>query len=89
MSKTKKKETEQMYKQCECDELFSFAKTQEGIVILVGKYRVSSKTFKTFEEAEAYVNSKPYELIINLSVLFNKFENENSKETAKAAEADK
>lgn len=80
MAKTNKKETEQMFKQCECDELFSFAKTKEGILILVGKFRVSSKTFKSFEEAEAYVNSKPYELIINLSVLFNKFENEN-KET--------
>lgn len=41
----KTKNNEQLFKACECEELFAFAKTENDIIILMGKYRVSSKTF--------------------------------------------
>lgn len=79
--KQKNVKQNQMYKQCECDELFAFAKTKDGIVVLCGKFKVSSKTFKTYEEAEEYVKSKPYEILINVAVLMVKLQLEQEKET--------
>lgn len=72
----------QQYKQSESDELFAFAKTEKGIIILIGKFKVSSKTFKNFEDAEEYLKSKPYEILINVTMLMLKLQ-ENEKETKK------
>ncbi len=70
----------QMYKQSESDELFAFAKTEEGVIILIGKYKVSSKTFNNFKDAEEYLKSKPYEILINVTMLMTKLQ-ENEKES--------
>lgn len=84
MAKQLKSKNGQMYKQSETDKLFAFAKTEQGIIILVGKYKVSSETFKTYEEAEAYLQSKPYEILINVSMLMLKLnQNEEANKTAK------
>ncbi len=80
MTKQLKSKGGQMYKQSETDELFAFAKTKEGVIILIGKYKVSSKTFKNFEDAEEYIKSKPYEILINVTMLMTKLQ-DNEKET--------
>lgn len=72
-----------MYQQLDAEPMFAGVKTNEGIIITCGKYRVSAKTFKTFEEANEYVASKPYEILINVSVLFSKITNDESKEPSK------
>lgn len=77
--KTKKQKNEQVYKQSETDKLFAFAKTEEGIIILCGKYKVSVEVFKTYEEAETYLESKPYEILVNVACLMFKLQQENEK----------
>lgn len=67
MSKTKLNAT--AFKKCECEEMFNFRKTDKGVIICAGDYRVSSREFKDFEDAEKYVKSKPYELTINTTIL--------------------
>lgn len=68
-----------MFKHSKVEPLFNMVKTNEGIIITCGKYKVSNKTFKTWKEAEIYIASKPYEILINVSVLMCKL-NENEKE---------
>ncbi len=48
---------------------FSIAKKDNKIYILIGNNVMSSKTFKSFKEAERYIYLKPYEIITNLVVL--------------------
>lgn len=73
----------EQFKKCKNAEIFNLVKDKEGkIRITVGKFVVSNKKFDTFEQAEKYVNSKPWELIINTSQVVNYYE--NTKETAKA-----
>lgn len=71
---TKKKENA-FYQKCESEPIFAMVKDQktEKISIVVGNYKVSTKEFNTFKEAETYIASKPYELLINTSVLFLNF----------------
>lgn len=38
-------------------------RNNEDIIIVFGNSIVSERAFKTFEEAEKYLNSKPYEII--------------------------
>lgn len=66
-----------MYKQSEVEPLFAMVKTEEGIILCCGKFRVSTQKFKTYEEAEAYIATKPYELLINTAVLFIKLNLDN------------
>lgn len=70
-----------MFKHSKNEEMFNLVKTNEGIIITCGKYKVSRKTFKTWKEADEYIASKPYEIIINVSVLMLKLnEDENKKQ---------
>lgn len=41
---------------------------EEGFIITAGNMMASKKTFKTQEEAEKYIESKPYDLIFTLAV---------------------
>lgn len=52
-----------------CEEIFDIVKNQSNYFIGVAGKLVSTKSFATKEEAEAYINSKPWELIINVSCL--------------------
>lgn len=46
-------------------EVFILFKADNIVRIAIDKYIMSKLTFTTFEEAKAYIDSKPYELIIN------------------------
>lgn len=41
---------------------------EKGFIITVGNMMASQKTFETQEEAEEYIESKPYDLIFTLAV---------------------
>lgn len=45
----------------------------DNVTIAIGNYRVTEKVFKTENEAQKYINSKPWELIAALALLFAKF----------------
>lgn len=53
-------------------EPFSLAKIENKIRIVVGNNVVSNKSFDTFKQAEQYIGTKPYELILNTSLLMFK-----------------
>lgn len=73
------------YMRSEIDELFQLVKTDNGIIIVVGNHKVSTKTFKEFKDAEEYISKKPYELLINVTCLMLKFSQEHEKEIQKAS----
>lgn len=85
VKKTKKvanKETDAtMYQQLD-EQMFAVMKNKETnkFTLLVGKYKVSNKEFASIDEANEYVNSKPYELIVNVSCLICKLTNEEKKQ---------
>lgn len=45
----------------------------DNVTIAIGNYRVTNKVFKTENEAQRYINSKPWELIVAVSTLFTEF----------------
>lgn len=69
----KKKKNETLAQFSKHDEIYHLVKDEQGkINILVGNYKVSRKTFDTFEQADEYIGSKPYELIFTTcNVLIN------------------
>lgn len=81
-----KKETQKIdataFQQCKSEPLFAFIRDQKTnkVQIVVGNYKVSRKEFDNFKDAEAYVWSKPYELLINTACLIMKLNNEQKKE---------
>lgn len=47
---------------------FSFGTQEDGkIIIKVGQYRVSNMEFNTTEEAEEYLEQKPWEIILTIT----------------------
>ena len=70
------------------DKVFAFIKNEKGkIVICLGGYQASKKTFDTFKQAQEYVNTKPYELLINICGIILYKQNENiEKENAETTE---
>lgn len=69
------------------EEMFAMVKTDKGIIIVCGKYKVSNKIFKTWVEAENYIASKPYEIIVNVSVLFSKLNYDEKEKTTNSENA--
>lgn len=64
------------------DKMFYFVKDKEGkIHICVGGYAVTEKTFDKFEQAEQYVGTKPWDIIVNVCylILNKKAENHETK----------
>lgn len=78
----KKKEDATLYKQCTKEPLFAMVKNpQTGkVIIVVGNNKVTNHEFNNYEEAEIFVNEKPYELIINTACLFMNFSLEQQKQ---------
>lgn len=74
------------FKHSKVDELFNLVKQNDKVIICVGNNRVSRKQFKTFKEADNYIASKPYELLINVSILIQKLQENDYKNSAKSAE---
>lgn len=54
---------------------------KEKTFIAIGNTIISEKTFKNTEEAISYINSKPYELIINTCCYIMQLNNEKKNET--------
>lgn len=60
------------------DKMFYFVKDENGkIHICVGGYSVCEKTFDTFDQAEKYVGTKPWEILVNVCYLILKKHNDN------------
>ena len=79
----KQNEDSTKFKKSEVEELFNLVKDHENKVrICLGMTCVSLKKFNTFEDADKYIKTKPYELLINSMfavIQFNKeHENENN-----------
>jgi hypothetical protein len=45
----------------------------DNVTIAIGNYRVTNKVFKTENEAQKYINSRPWELIAALASLYVEF----------------
>lgn len=80
-----------MFAKSKIDELFNLVKTEKGIIICCGKFRVSTKTFKTYKQADEYLAQKPYEILINVAVLMVKLNSDEyeTKTTEQKIGADK
>ena len=61
-------------------ELFNIIKGPQGYFLAVQNKIVSSKTFKSVEEAKKYINSKPWELLVNVSCICFDIMNENKEQ---------
>lgn len=84
--KEKQNQNATMFKHSSVDELFNLVKTKEGVIICVGKFKVSTKKFRTYGEAETYIATKPYEILINVSVLMCKLNLENNEKENNAVQ---
>lgn len=63
------------------EKIFALVKDENGkIVVCAGGYAVSEKRFDTFEQADQYIATKPYEIIINLFYILNKKDHETTKQ---------
>lgn len=72
--------------QSNVENIFYLVKDKDGkIVITCAGQAVSSRKFDTFKQADFYISTKPYELLINTAVIAVKLsknieENENKNE---------
>ena len=82
-SAQKEQKEQVMYRPSEKEPLFGLATINDKIRIVCGQNVVSTKEFAHVEEAEEYIASKPYELILNAAVLLFKFTQEQPKEEKK------
>lgn len=63
------------------EKIFALVKNENGkVVVCAGGYAVSERKFDTFEQADQYIATKPYEIIINLFYILNKQNNETNKQ---------
>lgn len=72
--------------------IYAVVKDDKGkLHICCGGFAATSKTFDTYEQAEKYIGTKPYELIYNTMFIMLKKqnENENTKETKEPAKKSK
>ena len=62
--------------------VFTLVKQEDGVRIVIQNMLASDKVFKTYEDAEKYIKSKPYQLILIASYLYgnmvNKLQNEQA-----------
>ena len=65
--KSKKKSNEELVKLHELQYPFAAIENNGVFKIVAGNTIISKNDFATLEEAKEYVDSKPYELIINIS----------------------
>lgn len=81
MSKTTEKKeysntpkvTEIVTNQVEQEEMFLIINRDGKYMIALTNQIVSKKQFETLEEAREYINSKPWELILNTAAVMAKF----------------
>lgn len=75
----KTKETDATRFKVANEKVFALVKDEnEKVHICLGGYAVSEKEFDTFEQANAYIEKKPYELLINVcAVILTKKNGQN------------
>lgn len=62
------------------EKMFTLAKDNEDNVrIVLGNKVVSNKKFKTFEDADKYIGHKPWELIVNCTLVVIEYHNDLKK----------
>lgn len=66
--------TEQKIKKSKNTNMFMLAKEGDKVIIVMGNYKASEKTFDTFEQADEYIATKPYELILNMTLIHKQYE---------------
>lgn len=77
----------QEFKKSKICPMFNIVKDEDGkYVIAVGTYIASNKKFNTPDQAERYIGTKPWELIVNVMQI-TLYYNENKKNTKKSAKA--
>lgn len=59
--------------------IFTIAENENKFYVLVQNYVVSEKTFDKLKDAERYIKSKPWELIINVTSLTQKLVQQHEK----------
>lgn len=69
MTKTDEAAQEPQVKNAKADEIFRLVKDKDGVKITLGNYLITRKVFKSFQQAEDYLNQKPYEILINVACL--------------------
>lgn len=69
MGKTKTKVLNQESTEVKQHDIFAVVKHNNEIKICAGGHIISEKIFKTFTDAIKYIDSKPYELIVNVCAL--------------------
>ena len=67
---TKKNVEQPQVKKAKTDSMFTLVKKDEKVKIAIGNYQVSKKEFDTFNQADQYLATKPYEILINVTCLF-------------------
>lgn len=84
----KKKQTPIQFCKSKVEPLFSIVMLKNKYRITIGNNLISSKEFNTIEETEKYIESKPYEILINSACLFANIQTEaqNEKETQSVEE---
>lgn len=55
------------------NDLFLIVNVEDTYRIALGEHWVTKEVFKTPEEAQAYIDAKPYELLMNLAAVMAKF----------------
>lgn len=58
------------------DEFFILVQRNDEVRIAVTNKIVTAKTFKTMEDAKKYIDRKPWELIVNTTIVINDINNE-------------
>lgn len=71
------------FKKSETDQIFGMVKIEEKVRVTMGQNVISTKEFDTFEEAENYIASKPYELFFNGMFILQNYAKETSKKCTK------
>lgn len=66
MGEVKKTELDQ-------NDIFLIVNVEEKYRIALGEHWVTKKIFNTPEEAQAYIDAKPYELLMNVAAVMAKF----------------
>lgn len=74
-----KTEDNTQFRASKTDKIFGLAKDKNGKVqIILAGFVVSSKKFDTFDQADKYIGTKPYEIILNsIYVMIKQHEKDN------------
>lgn len=67
---TEKNVEQPQVRKSKTDSMFTLVKKDGKVRIAIGNYQVSTKVCDTFSQAEQYLATKPYEILVNVTCLF-------------------